>query len=73
VNKFFSKKAHQSLLLVTIIARRWKFKRKKELTNSTMKVPIRPIIQALEFQISAVFVKPRKGAMNFGSTLGIST
>jgi hypothetical protein len=47
--------------------------KKEELTNSTMKVPMRPIIQALEFQVSAVFVKPRKGALNFGSTFGIST
>lgn len=38
-----------------------------------MKVPMRPIIQALEFQISAVFVNPRKGPLNFGSTFGIST
>lgn len=45
----------------------------EELTNSTTKVPIRPIIQALEFQISAVLVKPRKGALNFGSVFGTST
>lgn len=38
-----------------------------------MKVPIRPIMQALEFQISAVLVNPRNGASNFGSTFGNST
>lgn len=38
-----------------------------------MKIPIRPIIQALEFHISAVLVNPRKGASNFGSTFGNST
>lgn len=32
-----------------------------------------PIIQALEFHISAVLVNPRKGAWNFGSTFGNST
>lgn len=38
-----------------------------------MKVPMRPIIQALEFHISAVLVNPAKGALNFGSTFGNST
>ena len=30
------------------------------ITSSTRKVPMRPIMQALEFQISAVSVKPKK-------------
>jgi hypothetical protein len=34
---------------------------------------MRPIIQALEFHISAVLVNPRNGAWNFGSTFGNST
>lgn len=38
-----------------------------------MKVPTRPIIQALEFHISAVLVNPRNGPWNFGCTLGKST
>jgi hypothetical protein len=37
-----------------------------------MKVPMRPIMQALEFQISAVLVKPRNGSVSFGSTFGFS-
>ena len=38
-----------------------------------MKVPMRPIMQALEFQISAVWVNPKKGSLSFGCTLGTST
>lgn len=45
----------------------------EEPTSSTMKVPMRPIMQALEFQTSAVVVKPQKASVSFGSTLGIST
>lgn len=47
--------------------------KKRKLTNSTTKTPMRPIIQALEFHISAVLVNPRNGAWNFGSTFGNST
>ena len=43
------------------------------ITSSTMKVPMRPIMQALEFQISAVWVNPKKGSLSFGCTLGTST
>uniref|UniRef100_A0A0A9B8B5 Uncharacterized protein n=1 Tax=Arundo donax TaxID=35708 RepID=A0A0A9B8B5_ARUDO len=42
-------------------------------TSSTMKVPMRPIMLALEFQTSAVSVNPRKGSLSFGCTLGTST
>lgn len=37
---------------------------KSGFASSTTKVPMRPIIQALEFHISAVLVNPRKGALN---------
>jgi hypothetical protein len=30
-------------------------------------------MQALEFQISAVWVNPKKGSLSFGCTLGAST
>lgn len=42
-------------------------------TSSTIKVPMRPIMQALEFHISAVLVNPRKGGWNFGCAFGNST
>jgi len=42
-------------------------------TNSTINVPIRPIIQALEFHISAVNVNPRNAGSNLGSTFGTIT
>lgn len=35
--------------------------RYKILTNSTIKTPMIPIMQALEFHISAVLVNPRNG------------
>lgn len=38
-----------------------------------MKVPMRPIMQALEFHISAVFVNPRNGCASLGFIFGIST
>lgn len=37
-----------------------------------MNVPIRPIIQALEFHISAVLVNPRNGGWNLGCCFGSS-
>lgn len=45
----------------------------QKFTSSTTKVQMMPIIQALEFQISAVLVNPRKGSVSWGSTLGFST
>ena len=43
------------------------------LTSSTMKVPMRPIMQALEFHVSAILVKPANGGLNLGTTFGTST
>lgn len=41
--------------------------------SSTMKVPMRPIMQALEFHISAVCVNPRNAGCDLGCTLGTIT